>query len=77
MSLTGSCSAPSSSRWAAAVSNSALLATRKAMIESAAVLVEPIGRDRPKADECAAEVVDHAAVQKAERLAGGLVGAVG
>ena len=47
------------------------------MVESAAVFVEPVGGDGPKADQRAAEVVDHATEQKAERLTGGRVGALG
>ncbi len=78
MSLMGSCSIPSSSRWAAAASNSSLLANAEGyMIQSAAVLVEPVGRDGPKANQRAAEVVDHAAEQKSERLLGCRVGALG
>ena len=47
------------------------------MVQSAAVLVEPVGRDGPKADQRAAEVIDHAAEQESERLAGGRVGSFG
>src|SRR5215217_2481214 len=47
------------------------------MVEPAAVLMEAVGRDGSKADQRTAEVVDHAAEQEAQRLAGGLVGAVG
>ena len=47
------------------------------VVQSAAVLVEPIGRNGTKADQRAAEVVDHAAEQKAERLLGRRVGPLG
>ena len=47
------------------------------MVQAGSVLVETVGRHGTKPDQRAAEVVDHAAEQKAQRLPGGLVGLVG
>ncbi len=47
------------------------------MVQSAPVLVKHVARDGPKADQRAAEVVDDAAVQEAERFTGRGVGVLG
>ncbi len=47
------------------------------MVQTGAILVEAIRGNRPQAEQRAAEVVDDAAVQKAELVAGRLVGVIG
>ena len=65
MSLIGSWAMPSSSRCAAASSNSALLADPECeVVQAGAILVEAVGGHRAQSDQRVAEVVDDAAEQE-------------